>query len=42
MGCSLCPQEVDAVHAVFVERMCHIFDLHKAAYGWQDKKLVVR
>lgn len=35
-------QEVNAVHELFMERVRHVFDLHKEAYGWGHKTLVIR
>jgi 2-acylglycerol O-acyltransferase 2 len=34
-------EEIDRVHAILVEEMVKLFDKHKAAYGWADKKLIV-
>ncbi len=33
--------EVDAVHQQLLEAMVQLFDEHKAAYGWEKKKLVI-
>ncbi len=35
-------QLVDAVHQEFMDSLVRVFDLHKAAYGWADKELVIR
>lgn len=33
--------EVEAMHQQLLEAMVQLFDEHKAAYGWGDKKLVI-
>jgi len=33
--------EVDAAHAVFVEKLTQLFDAHKAAYGYPNRKLEI-
>ena len=33
---------VDQVHAEFVSKLIELFDKHKAAYGWSEKKLIIK
>lgn len=35
-------EEVEAVHEVLMQRMVELFDRHKAAYGWENKRLIIR
>lgn len=34
-------EQVDAVHKELLEAMVRLFDEHKAAYGWEKKKLII-
>ncbi len=34
--------EIDAVHAELLGAMVALFDEHKAAYGWANKKLIIQ
>lgn len=36
------PEEVDRVHNLLMSRMVELFDRHKAAYGWENKRLIIR
>ena len=35
------PEEIDAVHEELMQAMVKLFDTHKEAYGWGDKKLII-
>jgi diacylglycerol O-acyltransferase 2 len=35
-------EDIDKFHALFVERLVALFDKYKAAYGWPDKKLIIK
>ena len=34
-------QMIDAVHQRFMDELLAVFNLHKKAYGWENKKLVI-
>lgn len=34
-------EEIDAVHEELMQAMVKLFDTHKEAYGWGDKKLII-
>ncbi len=34
-------EEIEAVHQQLLNAMADLFDEHKAAYGWENKKLVI-
>ena len=34
-------EDVDKAHAVFVEKLTQLFDAHKAAYGYPNRKLEI-
>jgi hypothetical protein len=34
-------EDVDRVHAELLVAMVALFDEHKAAYGWEKKKLII-
>jgi 2-acylglycerol O-acyltransferase 2 len=34
-------EEIEAVHQQLLKAMVDLFDEHKAAYGWEGKKLVI-
>jgi hypothetical protein len=35
-------EEVEKLHSLLMDRMVTLFDKHKAAYGWGDKRLLIR
>lgn len=39
-----CPtqEEIEFYHNKLIEEMINLFDRHKAKYGWENKKLIVR
>lgn len=34
-------EEIDRVHQELMDAMVKLFDEHKAAYGWEKKKLII-
>lgn len=35
-------EEVEAVHQILMKQMVDLFDRHKAAYGWESKRLIIK
>ncbi len=35
-------EEIDAMHEQLMDAMVKLFDTHKEAYGWADKKLIIQ
>ena len=35
-------EEINAVHQQLIDAMQKLFDEHKGAYGWADKKLIIQ
>lgn len=35
-------EEVEAVHQILMKQMVELFDRHKAAYGWESKRLIIK
>jgi hypothetical protein len=35
-------EEVERLHSLLMDRMVALFDKHKAAYGWGNKRLLIR
>jgi hypothetical protein len=35
-------EEVERVHQLLMDRMVALFDKHKEAYGWGNKRLIIR
>jgi 2-acylglycerol O-acyltransferase 2 len=35
-------EEIEAVHQQLLKAMGDLFDEHKAAYGWEGKKLIIQ
>ena len=34
-------EEINQVHQLLMDEMVKMFDEHKAAYGWENKKLII-
>jgi hypothetical protein len=34
--------EINKYHEIFMQEIEDLFDRYKAAYGWKDKKLVIK
>jgi hypothetical protein len=35
-------EEIEHYHEILMEEMVKLFDKHKEAYGWGNKKLIIR
>lgn len=35
-------EEVERIHNLLMDRMVALFDRHKASYGWENKRLIIR